>query len=775
MPLFWLALAFALGILASSLLPISWPVWAGLIVASLLLPYLLRRLPLPLQFRDGLKWLARDYRGSMLAPLVILVALLAGGLRSELARPSFTPHDLAYYNGQGFARVTGVVDQPPGSGSGKVNLNVSSRQILLNGQTIPLNIHGALLVAAPTGTDWRYGDLVEVNGKLEAPPEEGDFSYRAYLARQGVYSWAPFAAVIRLESGQGQPFQSALFAFRQRMQASLLTLFPPPESSLLVGILLGDDSLLPDDLMHSFKDTGTSHIIAISGFNIAILAGLFAALFSRLFGTRWGSLAAILAIAVYTLMVGAGASVVRAAIMGGLSLLAVQLGRRQMGLNTLGLTGLAMCLANPGWLADVGFQLSFMATLGLVVFAEPLQAACGRLAERIFRWKLPQRALDLFGEAALLTLAAQLTTWPVQIVHFRYFSPIALPANLLILPPQPLVMVLGGMAALGGMLAQPLGQALALVAWPFVAYTIRLVELFASLPAISIATGPVNLFLVGLYYLALFGLAFYSARLRPWLAAIAPNAGILGLAALSALTWRTASLQADQRLRLTLLPGNGQTAIFIQAPGGQSLLVNGGSSAPALSRSIGERLPPFSRRLDALLVTRASGDALSALPETVRLYPPGLVLWVGDPLESQAGLDTRAALLANQRRIQAAQPGMALDLNAGVFLRVLGPRGGAPSGLLLEWGSFRALAPLAEIEGLPADLHGVSLLLLDAAALKSAPPETWQAVFHSQALAWDGNAGSAPDWALDTRNYRWLQFSTDGEQMWIEGRKHSPN
>jgi hypothetical protein len=145
------------------------------------------------------------------------------------------------------------------------------------------------------------------------------------------------------------------------------------------------------------------------------------------------------------------------------------------------------------------------------------------------------------------------------------------------------------------------------------------------------------------------------------------------------------------------------------------------------------------------------------------------VLWVGDPLESQAGLDTRAGLLEARRKLQAAQPGMALDLSAGVILRVLGPRGGTPSGLLLEWDRFRALVPLGALEDLPADLRGVSLLVLDAAALKAAPPEAWQAVFQPQVLAWDGKAGSAPDWALDTRNYAWLQLSTDGEQLWVEG------
>ncbi len=104
---------------------------------------------------------------------------------------------------------------------------------------------------------------------------------------------------------------------------------------MLAGILLGDDNGLPASLQQAYKNTGTAHIIAISGFNIAIIAGLFVALFSRLLGRRKGALVAVLGILLYTVLVGATASVVRAAIMGGLAIFARQVGRRQNGLNTL--------------------------------------------------------------------------------------------------------------------------------------------------------------------------------------------------------------------------------------------------------------------------------------------------------------------------------------------------------------------------------------------------------------------------------------------------------
>jgi len=132
------------------------------------------------------------------------------------------------------------------------------------------------------------------------------------------------------------------------------------------------DSGLPDDLQQDFKDTGTSHIIAISGFNIAIIAAIFLSLFGRAFGPRRGAVVAGIGIVFYTLLVGADAAVVRAAVMGVTALFARHFGRRQDGLVTLFAAGAGMCLYNPYYTQDVGFQLSFFATLGLILYGEPL-------------------------------------------------------------------------------------------------------------------------------------------------------------------------------------------------------------------------------------------------------------------------------------------------------------------------------------------------------------------------------------------------------------------
>jgi competence protein ComEC len=238
------------------------------------------------------------------------------------------------------------------------------------------------------------------------------------------------------------------------------------------------------------------------------VAGLFSTVFSRLLGRWRGAAVAGVGIAAYTLLVGAEAAVVRAAIMGGLSVFARQIGRRQDGLNSLAIVAAAMALFNPNVLGDVGFQLSFMATLGLVLYADPLSQGFIRFASRRLPLTAAQRLAGPVGEYVLFTLAAQVTTLPIMIYHFRRLSLSSLLANPLILPAQPPVMILGGLAVILGLIYFPIGQLTAYLAWPFVVYTIRVVELVAHFTGGVLETGAVGLLSVALFYGVFLGWTF---------------------------------------------------------------------------------------------------------------------------------------------------------------------------------------------------------------------------------------------------------------------------
>jgi competence protein ComEC len=203
---------------------------------------------------------------------------------------------------------------------------------------------------------------------------------------------------------------------------------------------------------------------------------------TRLFGLRRGAVAVIVGVAAYTLLAGVGASVVRAAIMGSLALTARQIGCRAQGLNGLALAAWGTTVFNPQWLWDVGFQLSAAATVGLVLYAESFEAAFKAFVARFISSERSERVVTLAGELVRLTLAAQITTLPLVAYYFKSVFLIALAANLLILPAQPALMILAGLALVLGLIALSLGQLAAYLALPFSAYTLNLVQAIARAP-----------------------------------------------------------------------------------------------------------------------------------------------------------------------------------------------------------------------------------------------------------------------------------------------------
>ncbi len=788
LPLLWISLAFLAGILLGSAVeaPAAAQYAAPLLGAAglcLAASLLTNRLSFMEKLRERLP--------ARLSPLLLAAFLLAGAGRFLLAQPAPGERNLAQVNGGGVVQITGVLVEPPDARDAYTQLRLRAETLRAGGDatTPEIPVEGLLLARVPNGDAWRYGDRVQVTGKAEAPPEDEGFSYRDYLARQGIYTYLPYAQARPLGENVGNPFLTALYAFQGRALATVEHLFPPPESPLLAGILLGVETGIPATLQEAFKSTGTAHIIAISGFNIAILAGLFAGLFSRLLGRRWGFLAAVAAIALYTALVGGAAAVVRAAIMGALALFAQQLGRRGAGLNTLVFTAALMCAFNPSFLWDVGFQLSFMATLGLVLYAEPLQAAFLRLAGPRLPGGWAQRLAGPLGEYFLFTLAAQITTLPVMLYHFQRVSRVAVLANPLVLPPQPAVMILGGLATLLGMLWLPLGQAVAGLAWPLVAYTIRAVELLAAVPSGALATGGMSLPAVVAFYALLLGLTFKRPDGRRLRALLKPAVLIAAAGLLAVLVWRGVMTRPDGRLHVTLLEAGAGDSVLVQTPGGAWLLVNGGSSAGRLGDALGRRLPPFDRRLDYLVVTSTAKEDLDALPGALERFPAQAVLWAGDSGATRSAALLQQALTQAGTPITPAQAGQALALGSGVRLSVLSADENGAA-LLLEWGNFRMFlpggCPPEELLGLAQEGTSApvtALLLAQSGSAGGNPPE-WIAALDPQVVLLSASAdgsGAQPDAEtlqavaghslLRTDRHGWIEITTDGKQMWVEVEK----
>ena len=239
-------------------------------------------------------------------------------------------------------------------------------------------LRGRLLAWVPRTLDLVPGDRVALRGALEAPPPIEGFDYPAYLARQGIGAVARSFEVEHLGHA-GRGIADGLATLRHALAAGLDDLVPEPEAAFGVGILLGIRTGMDSpSLGDAFAPPGLTHVVAISGWNIAIVTALAAAVLRplrRRSGGRWTESAAIAAaVAGYVTLVGASASVVRAALMAAALLVARLGGTRGHAASALTLAVLVMLLAAPALLWDVGFQLSALATAGLLAFAEPVGA-----------------------------------------------------------------------------------------------------------------------------------------------------------------------------------------------------------------------------------------------------------------------------------------------------------------------------------------------------------------------------------------------------------------
>ncbi|MEN6409487.1 MAG: ComEC/Rec2 family competence protein [Anaerolineaceae bacterium] len=688
MPLLWLSLAFLAGILSAPVLGGSLTLWLGLaggaILLTLALRFLLHRKPHP----SWLTHLVTTNTALRIAPAALLAAFLLGGARWTTTQRPLTPADVGAYNGRGSVRLIGVIDSAPQTRDPGAVFTLRAEQMSLLGSADKslFPVDGRVRVQIAVSGDWRYGDRIEVSGQLDLPEENGEgFSYRAWLARQGIQGEMPYAGIRLLAHGQGPVFGSALAAIQRKAAGALAALFPMPESALLRGILLGADDDLPADLQRAFQVTGTAHIITISGFNIAVLAGLFVRGFTRWLGARRGAAAALVGILLYTLLVGAQPPVARAAVMGGLSLFAAQVGRRQNGLNSLAFTAALLCLLNPQLPWDVSFQLSFTATLGLVLFAESFTTAFSRFSEDHLPPRLRGIANSLVGEYLLVTLAAQITSLPVMALQFGNVSWVSLLANPLVLPPQPLVMVLGGLAALGGMLWLPLGKVLAVAALPFVSYTIRMVELLARLPDASVPVGTLGQGVIVLAALLLVATALsptVRSRVKTW-RWFTPAA--LALAGFCVLVWQPVLAQPQGTLTLTVMDNPDGQALLVQTPSRRAVVINAGGSSRRLSALLDRRLPILEQEIDLWVFASSEKADLAAAPDTLQRSPPAAAAWMGEPDSSSRWVrEVQSTLeeLEIPNRILTA--GETVDLGDGAALAAT-----ENGGLELMWQNFR--------------------------------------------------------------------------------------
>ena len=786
LPFFWLSLACLGGILLADRLSLPDWIWLVGVSLSLLAFVLTLALPKSLALTQALRrWTRADRR---LPGMILVLFFFLGGWRYAAEKIEVTPQHVAYYNGRGRVQLVGVVSEPPDPREDHTNLTIQVEGLrLLDGgdELKPFSeVSGLVLLRVDVGNIFAYGDRLEVTGQLDHPFEGAGFSYRDYLARRRILSILSYADVHHLESGAGNPLRTLLYQLSDRGYAALQQLFPSPESDLLAGILLGRDQGLSQDLQDAFRSTGTTHIIAISGFNIAILAGLFSSVFTRLFGRKWGAVSAVLGIAAFTVLVGGEAAVVRAALMGGLGVLGGMFGRRQNGLNSLGLVVLLMALLNPNLPWDVGFQLSALATLGLILYGQPLEEWFVRLASRRMSEDQANRLVGPVSDFFLFTLAAQAMTMPIIAYHFGGLSWITLIANPLILPAQPLVLILGGLAMLAGIVLPGLGHVLAVIALPFVQYTVRLIDWLGRWPGGDLVLPDFHGFWLVIFYGLLFVFTLLPPEPRRKLVKrlLSLQSVLLVVFGMVIFVWNRVLTLPDGNLHLTLLDAQG--TVLVQTPAGHAVLIGGGESPSRLSQQLGQMLPAGRGKLDLLFVGSAAREDLNGLYALMEDHPPEMVLWGINPEETTTSRELYAGLVELDVPIVELEVGHSLDFGSGVQLRVI-EVGKKSAVLWLEWENFSALLPTGKVKNdwLAVPSAPDALLLpddLEAANLPRKRMSEWTPALvllplDEADMPLEGElplVGLLADYPLvTTLAHGWVRVSTDGQEMWVRGER----
>lgn len=361
-----------------------------------------------------------------------------------------------------------------------------------------------------------YGDRVSVEGKVERPgvieDEEGGrpFDYGKYLAKDDIYHTISFAEVEVLGKGEGHPVKAALLKAKRSFVTHAREILAEPYAGLLLGLVVAGKDALPKDLLEEFRRAGVIHIVVLSGFNITLIAEFLRRMFQKLFLVanfvrfpQGPAFAALLGVLIFVLMTGAEATVVRAAIMASVAIMAKLSGRAFSAPRALVFAAFLMLIENPKILVfDPSFQLSFLATLGLI-YATPIVGS--------YLSHVPERFQ--IRETLAQTLGTQIFVLPLLIYSMGDVSLVSLPANLLILLVVPWAMLTGFLAVLLSYLSTIIAWPLSFATHLLLSYILSVAHFLGSLPFATLAVPDVSAWvIVFLYILLAYLLVFVFKR-----------------------------------------------------------------------------------------------------------------------------------------------------------------------------------------------------------------------------------------------------------------------
>ena len=368
---------------------------------------------------------------------------------------------------------------------------------LITHADLTLPVETQILIRADNYTDYEYGQEVVVQGMLEKPTSfvtdtKRIFDYEAYLAKDTIYYVMQYADVVIFGEGEGS-IQRSLYVLKHNFLEQIYRFIPQPESGLLAGILFGQKSALSDEMEDKFRIVGLMHIVVLSGYNVSLVIQIFTKLLAFL-PRNVRALLAVLGIAGFALLVGAGPTVIRASIMAVFIVLADVLGARYNITRALFIAGFIMIMWNPMILYfDISFQLSFLATYGLIA-----------LSSKIEQWFKFLPKIFAIRESAVATISAQIMVLPLLIYSIGEFSLISPLVNILVLFAVPIAMLTGFITAVFGMVLPFLAPIIGFITTYLLKYQLWMVDVFAGLPFANISIPPFHV----VFMIMLYGLIF---------------------------------------------------------------------------------------------------------------------------------------------------------------------------------------------------------------------------------------------------------------------------
>jgi len=425
---------------------------------------------------------------------LILIFFTVGLLRIQIASQQFGHSALASSVGEKVELVGEVVREP--------DVREKATHLYVRVES------DLLLVTTDRYAAINYGDEVQVAGTLKAPEsfvsELGrEFNYPAYLLARGVEYQISFANVEVVSSGNGSRFISYLFIIKHTLMLSIEGLLVEPQAGLSEGLLLGVKQALGEELEAAFRTSGIIHIVVLSGQNVMLVVMFTGFVLSFFLPKRTQLTVGLVLVICFALMVGLSATVMRASLMAGLIIMAQFLGRTYDLTRGLLFAGALMVLVNPYILLyDLGFQFSFMATIGLILIAPKFETFISDGFSKLS-----------IKDFIVATLATQVAVLPLLLYHIGEVSLVAVAVNVLVMPIVPLAMLSTFLAGAVGVVSTTLALPLAFVAHVVLSYIIQVALFFSSLPMASVVVPPFPVYGMFILY-TLIGLLVWKLQPR---------------------------------------------------------------------------------------------------------------------------------------------------------------------------------------------------------------------------------------------------------------------